>query len=121
MSWGGLDQRVFPRYSAKCDVTIMGDGETIKAVTHNIGTGGVCIMMPKELAKLSHVKLRLALNDLTPSIECTARVVWMITSKELSARKPTYDTGLEFVDLKPEDLEKIQTFVNQLNRQHGIR
>lgn len=116
MSWAGLDQRVFPRFSVRCDITISGGGETIKSKTQNIGIGGVCVILSKELEKLSQVKLRLILDELQPPIECHARVVWMIPSKELSSPKVHYDTGFEFTDLIPQDQDRIQSFIRKLNK-----
>ncbi len=116
MGWAGLDQRVFPRFSTRCDITISGNGETIKTKTQNIGVGGVCIILKKALEKLTQVKLRLVLDESLPMIECNARVVWMIPGKELSSSKMHYDTGLEFLNLDPQDQERIQSFVYKLNK-----
>lgn len=116
MGWVGLDQRVFPRFSARCDITISGGGETLKTKTQNIGVGGVCTILKKELEKLSQVKLRLILDESLPPIECNARIVWMIPGKELLSSKKYYDTGLEFLNLKFQDQERIQSFVQTLNK-----
>ncbi len=120
MTWAGLDQRVFPRFSTRCDITISDRvGGTIKTKTQNIGVGGVCVILDKELEKLSEAKLRLILNESSP-IECKARVVWMIRSKEPSSGKMSYDTGFEFMDLDPKDKQRIQFFIDQLHKSsHG--
>ena len=118
MGWAGLDQRVFPRFSAQCDLTISGGGETLKNKTQNIGVGGVCVILQKEIQKLSQVKLRLVLDESMPPIECDARVVWMIPSKEISSPKKHYDTGVEFINLDPKDRERIDLFVQKLLK-HG--
>lgn len=116
MSWAGLDQRVFPRFSARCDISISGGGHTIKSKTQNIGIGGLCVILDKELEKLSQVKLRFVLDETQSAIECNARVVWMIPSKELSSPKVRYDTGLEFLNLDPLDRDRIQSFVQELRQ-----
>ena len=114
--WAGLDQRVFPRFSASCDIAISGEGETLKAKTQNIGVGGVCLILNKALEKFSQVRLRLVLDKSLPMIECDAKVVWMIPSKEIASPKVNYDTGFEFVDLTPQDQERIQSFIQKLNK-----
>ncbi len=115
MNWGGLDQRVFPRISARCDITISDKiGGTIQTKTQNVGVGGVCVLLTRELEKLSTVKLRLILDQVSP-IECKARICWMIKSKD-SSRKTNYDTGFEFLDLIPEDRSKIQIFIDHLQK-----
>lgn len=116
MSWAGLDQRVFPRFSARCDITIIDLGEMITTKTQNIGVGGVCVILKRELEKLSQVKLRLILDETVPPIECDAKVVWMIPGKELSSGKMHYDTGLEFTNLDSKDRDRIQSFIQKLNQ-----
>ncbi len=116
MGWAGLDQRVFPRFSTRCDITISGGGETIKTKTQNIGIGGVCVILGQALEKLSQVKLRLVLDESLPPIEYNAKVVWMIPGKELSSAKMHYDTGFEFLNLDPKDRQRIQAFVDKLNQ-----
>ena len=114
--WAGLDQRVFPRFSASCDITISGGGDILKAKTQNIGVGGVCLIFNKALEKFSQVKLRLVLDESLPMIECDAKVVWMIPSKEISSPKKHYDIGLEFLNIKASDLERIHEFIQKLNK-----
>ena len=119
MSWAGLHQRVFPRFSARCDITISSRSGTIKAKTQNIGVGGVCVILERELEKLSEARLHLVLNESSP-IECKARVVWMIRSKQPSTGKTSYDTGFEFIELDPKDKDRIQFFIDQLHKSsHG--
>ena len=116
MSWAGLDQRVFPRFSARCDIAISGGGQTIKTQTQNIGIGGLRVILNQELEKLSQVRLRFVLDESQSVIECNVRVVWMIPSKELSSSKVRYDTGFEFVNLDPLDRDRIQSFIQRLHK-----
>ena len=112
MSWAGLDQRVFPRFKVRCDITIdYPIGGTIRAQTQNLGAGGVCVILQRELEKLSTVHLELSLQEILPPIQCDGRVVWMVRSKEFVSRKTSFDTGIEFVNLKLEDQERISSFI----------
>lgn len=116
MNWAGLDQRAFPRVSTRCDITISDRiGGTLQTKTQNVGVGGVCVILNRELEKLSQVKLRLMLNDAS-SIECKARVCWMIKSREFASGKATYDIGLEFLDLPQEDRLKIRSFLGRFKK-----
>ncbi len=119
MGWAGLDQREFPRYSARCDITISDGGETLKSKTQNVGVGGVCVLLNKELQKLSQVKLHLVMDESMRPIECEGRIVWMIPSKELASPKKHYDTGIEFLNLDPKDRDRIEVFVRRLVVKHG--
>ncbi len=111
MGWGGLDQRVFPRVSTRCDILIHDRlGGTIQAKTQNLGAGGVCVILNRELEKLSQVHLRLTLDDPRAPIECEGRIVWMVRSKEPASGKVSFDTGIEFIHLSPADQELITAF-----------
>lgn len=116
MSWAGLDQRAFPRIAAQCDIWI-GDSTAglIKARTQNLGAGGVCVILDRELEKLSGVHLRLTLRDWPAPLECDGRVVWMVPSKELASGRVSYDIGVEFLNLKESDRERIQSFIDRHN------
>ena len=114
MSWAGLDQRVFPRISAQCSIAI-GDHlqGLIKTKTQNLGAGGVCVILNREVEKLSRVHLRLTLKDSVTPIECDGRVVWMVRSRELVSDRVSFDVGVEFLNLKDEDRELIQSFIDR--------
>ena len=112
MSWAGLDQRAFPRVSAQCDIAI-GDHlqGLIKTKTQNLGAGGVCVILNRQVEKLSRVHLRLTLDDSATPIECDGRVVWMVRSKELVSGKVLFDIGIEFLKMEPKDQELISAFI----------
>ena len=121
MSWAGLDQRAFPRVSAKCDIWI-GDRpqNTIKTKTQNLGAGGACVILDRQIEKLSRVHLRLTLKEIITPIECDGRVVWMVRTKEPVSGKVTFDAGLEFLNLTTEAQERISSFAQQYSQaQYG--
>ncbi|MBI4368113.1 MAG: PilZ domain-containing protein [Candidatus Omnitrophica bacterium] len=112
MTWSGLDQRNFPRIVAQCDVTIHDRiGGTLKTKTQNLGLGGVCVILTRELEKLSQVHLRITLEETQPPFESDGRVVWMVRSKEPLSKKVSYDTGIEFLNLNPQDHARISNFI----------
>ena len=108
MEWTGLDQRNFPRIEVACDISIREHKNGgIKATTENLGAGGVCVILAKELEKLSEVRLRLTLDQNRSAVECDGRIVWTVRSKDPASQKVTYDTGIEFVNLKEDDRRSI--------------
>lgn len=112
MTWGGLDQRVFPRVKARCDIWIHDRiGEAIRSQTQNLGAGGACVILNQELEKLSRVHLRVSLEEFQSQVECDGRIVWMVRSKEPASGKVTFDTGIEFLNLKSVDQERITSFI----------
>ena len=119
MTWGGLDQRAFPRFSVECDILIEGKaGQPIRAKTENLGAGGVCVILKEALEKLTHVRLRLNLDKKTPAIECDGRVIWTVPSKEFASKKVTFDTGVEFLNLPPETGAAIMSFIKNTSPQN---
>jgi hypothetical protein len=112
MGWSGLNQRQFPRINARLDITIEdGLAGLIHTQTENLGIGGVRVILKQELEKLTTVHLKLCLVNETPGIDCKGRIVWIVRSKEPATGKVTFDTGIEFRDLKPQDAEKIEHFI----------
>jgi hypothetical protein len=63
--------------------------------------------MKKELDKFVTVELVLYLEDGRPPIECDARVVWVVK------RKNEFDTGIEFLNLKQKDAERIERIIQE--------
>ena len=117
MAWAGLDQRVFPRVSTQCDLSIhTGLGGVLKTKTENLGAGGVCVILKQELPKLSQVHVRIGLEPTGSPVECEARVVWIVRSKELISGKISFDTGLEFIQLPVKDQERITHFIQSRKR-----
>jgi len=114
MSWSGLDQRAFPRFSTRCDIAIHDHqfGTGLKAKTQNLGGGGVCVILDQGLEKLSQVGLRLALANSQKPIECDGRVVWIVRSQEPATHKVSFDTGIEFINLSSEDRARIEQFIH---------
>ena len=102
--WEGLEARKFPRVQAQCQIEVedVRGGNRLTATTENIGQGGLCTVLARELPKLSSVRIKLYLTDREPPIECRGRVVWMVTKRSLSTPTIEHDTGIEFLDLTKE-------------------
>ena len=120
-AWDGLDRRQFPRVKYPCLVTIRReDKEPDVLLTHteNLGIGGVCVTLKKHVELFGKVELELDLLDTEAHIRCEGKVVWSIQRKSDELKKPLFfDTGVEFVNLTPEDQRRIQTIINRLVQQ----
>jgi len=111
MAWSGLDKRNFPRVQARCDIWINeGSSTVIKTRTENVGGGGVCVILKQELEKFSNVRLQLTLTEGSTPLESGGRIVWVVPSSDPATHKVSYDTGIEFLGLMPEDQETIVMF-----------
>ena len=125
VSWEGINRRKFPRVNYPCLVVIREEGEkktketgsAILTHTDNVGIGGVCIVLKQNLAMYSKVKLELDLLDLGNHIKCNGKVVWVVQRQSGASDKPSfYDTGIEFIDIKPEDQDRLAKVVRRLGK-----
>lgn len=109
--WGGINRRKFPRANYPCKITVKRKDQPDSLSTHteNIGIGGICVMLPKDLGIFAPVEISLDLLDGSPSIECDGAIVWIVTRK--GATPANYDTGIEFTNLKRKDFDRISTII----------
>ncbi|MFA5145852.1 MAG: PilZ domain-containing protein [Candidatus Omnitrophota bacterium] len=123
--WNGINRRRFPRASYKCLITIKKrlNAKTISTNTENIGAGGICVIIKEDLGLFQGVDLELHIDDDLEPIRCGGTVVWVV--KKADPRQKGvhfYDTGLEFIDVRPEDRERISEVVEAIlerNRKKG--
>jgi len=113
--WGGINRRKFPRASYPCVVTInrKDQQDTLSTQTENIGIGGICVILPKDLGIFAPVEICLDLLDGQPAIECDGTVAWVIASKE-DKKSESFDTGLEFTNLKRKDAIRIDSIIEKI-------
>ncbi len=117
-AWDGINRRKFPRVMYPCLVTIRhdkGEKEVFLTHTENIGIGGICVILKNNIKMFAPVEVELDMLDLNEHIVCRGRVVWAVRRKDFEQEKPSfYDIGIEFVDLPPEQYERIDAIVKRL-------
>ena len=120
MNWEGINKRKFPRANYPCLLIVRkdhGDPEAMLTHTENVGVGGVCVILKKDLKMFSPVELELDLLDTQKHIRCEAKIVWVVRRRDDAATKPSYfDTGIEFTDLSKEDAKRIEAIVQRLGK-----
>jgi len=115
--WNGIDRRKFPRAFYKCLITIKRrlTSKVISTQTENIGAGGICVLIKEDLGLFQGVDLEIQLDDSNPPVKCGGTVVWVV--KKVNPRskgEPLYDTGIEFIDIRPGDQDRISGIVESL-------
>ena len=85
--------------------------DSISSLTENIGIGGICVMLAKDLGIFAPVEIQLDLLDSKPAIECAGTIVWIVAKKN---EDTIFDTGLEFTNLKRKDAERINIIVEKV-------
>jgi c-di-GMP-binding flagellar brake protein YcgR len=113
--WGGINRRKFPRANYPCvlAVTRKDQQDTLSTQTENIGLGGICVILPRDLGIFAPVEIRLDLLDGQPVIESDGTVAWVIVSKG-EKKSELFDTGLEFTNLKRKDAIRISSIVEKV-------
>jgi len=122
-SWDGLDRRRFPRVVYP-SLIVVGSGDkddkdVILTHTENVGVGGMCVILKKNVKVFSSVEIELDLLDLSNHIKCHGKIVWNVQRKDSEKKKPlSYDVGIEFQDLNKKEQARLEAIVNRLAEEH---
>ncbi|MDD5218684.1 MAG: PilZ domain-containing protein [Candidatus Omnitrophica bacterium] len=113
--WDGFNQRKFPRLNLQCEVMIRPerDDRPLITKTENVGVGGVCIIQDQPLERFSRCRIRLELDQNTPSIECEGKVCWIIPKRTPLTQSKQFDTGIEFVGLSDQEKDRLKVFIQE--------
>lgn len=115
--WNGINRRKFPRANYKCLISIKKrlTAKTISTHTENVGAGGICVLIKEDLGLFQGVDLELFLEEGDAPIKSGGTVVWVVKKSEPKQKGAyLYDTGIEFIDIRPEDREKLTEIVEQI-------
>ena len=115
--WNGINRRKFPRANYECQITIKKrlNAKSISTETENIGAGGICVIIGDDLGLFQGVDVEINLKDDNPIIKSGGTVVWVVKNADPKNKGQTaYDTGIEFIDIRPEDRERITDVVEHL-------
>lgn len=99
----------------RCDVLVnINEKERYEFHTHteNISTGGLNVMLEKELHRSDMVEIRLHLIGKSKPIECKGRVAWSIVMSPAGVKPGIFSTGIEFIELKDSDKEAIRKVIS---------
>jgi c-di-GMP-binding flagellar brake protein YcgR len=122
--WNGINRRKFPRASYECLITIKKrlTSKSISTHTENIGAGGICVIIKEDLGLFQGVDIELHLNDNRPPIKSGGTVVWVVKKTDPKQKGvQLYDTGIEFIDIRPEDRERITEVVEKILKNHRTK
>lgn len=115
--WNGINRRKFPRANYKCVITIKKrlTSKVISTQTENIGAGGICVMIKEDLGLFQGIDLEVYLNHGATPVRCGGTIVWVVKKNETKQKGSyIYDTGIEFIDIRPEDRDKISELVETI-------
>lgn len=119
MIWDGMNRREFPRADYPCTVRVRRKGDTEEFHTHteNIGCGGICVMLPKDIGMFNSVEMKIDLKNGQQNINCDGTVIWVVRRSEFAKDAPnSFDTGIEFVNLDEEAKLRIDKIVKECSQ-----
>lgn len=112
MKGNGKERRRFKRVNYSCEIYILtAPLHTIKCKTEDIGRGGIKVVIDENIPLRSLVGLKLYLPDAV--VEPKGRVVWVLEKKSEN-QETTYDTGIEFYLISPEEQNYIDKFMRTI-------
>jgi Tfp pilus assembly protein PilZ len=118
MTWDGLNRRRFPRVIYPCLIKISSGDQSLENIlthTENVGIGGVCIIVKKEIKLFTDVEVEIDLLDTGDHIVSKGKVVWAVRRKSIEEFKPMfYDLGVEFVDLSGKNKEHLKVTIERI-------
>jgi len=112
-----LEKRKYPRFSVNLPVEYYQINSSISHTGRalNASEGGLLIYFPELMEIGQHLKLKLFFTSGSKmnTIETLAQVVWI--DIYLSEGWGDYRTGVRFVDISQEDLERLKNFLRSLS------
>ncbi len=118
MNWSGLNRRRFPRVIYPCLIKLTSNKEEVENIlthTENVGTGGICIIVKKEVKLFTDVELEIDLLDIDEHIKTAGKVVWVVRRKAIETVKPMfYDVGVEFCEMSSKHKEHLKETIDRL-------
>ena len=110
------NRRRYPRANFPCQLTIWldnEDGETILTNAVNVGIGGLCVYLNKEIFVGTKLDIEMNFNDVTTPLRCKGTVVRCILQDNKSFNvgiefEPLSDLKLAFIDQKVSELISLE-------------
>ena len=110
------ERRKFVRLDTRLEVTytVLPSGGKVKAVTKDIGGGGVCLFAEKVLPAGTLLQVAMRLPDREPPVHFTAEVVWCEPYEVIGksgTRERAVEVGVRFVEIAPQDRDAVMQHV----------
>jgi c-di-GMP-binding flagellar brake protein YcgR len=113
-----LERRKYPRFSVNLPVEYY---QTESSTNHtgralDASEGGLLIYFPEPMEVGQHLKLKLffSLKSGLGTVEVLVEVVWV--DIHLSEGWGDYRSGVKFIDISPEDMEKLKNVLMSLSQ-----
>ncbi len=107
------ERRKSPRVKYPCTIVLMSQtGQDERVLTaENLSAYGARVVLKSHMEINSSVKVILEIDQ--KRIETKGRIVWTLQSTDYTETVPKFDTGIEFLNLSPEDKDFIIKLVEK--------
>lgn len=86
-------------------------GKVRRALTRNIGAGGLCVVTEEAMELGTAVRVEVKLPDREQPVACEAVVIWSQSVADSSGgRQVEVESGLQFVSINPKDRTMLQYY-----------
>jgi len=113
-----VERRRFPRLDTSVDIEYgIFKKESLqegKAVTKNISAGGICLIVYEKIEIGTILDIRSNLKDINYIIKARGKIVWSSNFTVMPGNIARYDLGIEFVEIKEDDRQKLSQYVLNL-------
>jgi hypothetical protein len=111
-----IEKRKNPRFLLDLPIEYQktSSGSTLSGRTGNASVGGLLAYVPEPLAKGQHLQLKLffSAGSVLNFVQVLAEVVW---TSPYGNKGWDYQSGLRFVDVSQDDVERLEMFLKQLS------
>jgi c-di-GMP-binding flagellar brake protein YcgR len=111
-----MERRLFPRLDAniKVDYFIMGIVPVVdEGSSKDISAGGICILVDENFKTDSVVFLTVHLPDGENPVKVRGRVVRSTEVATTKKQEKSYEAGIAFIKINPDDQERIAKYVTE--------
>lgn len=106
-----LNQRTTPRITAELEVTLSGPHNFFNGFTEDISRGGIFIATHQVYPIGTEFSVTLKIDG--KDLNINSKVVWIRENSPTLPIGVDPGMGLNFIDLKPEDLKMIEAFIKK--------
>lgn len=118
--WEGSNRRNSVRIKYPCLViirTAAGKKESILCHTENVGSGGIQVVLKRDIPTGTAVDIELDLLNIGNHVKCKGEVVWIVPKSKQEKRKEIfYDVGVIFKNLNKNQALKIEKVMNRVSK-----
>lgn len=107
------ERRKDPRVDAQITAQFSGPGDFNDSFIGNVSRGGLLVKSERPLAVDSQFSLKFNIKGIDRTFEGLCRVMWIQELYDTEAGKLIPTMGCKFIDLPPNDLKTIESFIKE--------